>query len=322
MLSPVQNYKLYSLRNNYMWIINNRKFFYALSGVLLGLSIISVAMWGIKFGVDFTGGSVLEVEYGAGARPEKAAVEAVVAEQNIDLGDYSIRETGDMGFTLRSKTIESAQKDVIVEALSSLGAVQEKKFNTIGPTLGNELKNKALFSFVVVVILITMFIAYVFRHVSKPVSSWKYGWVAIATLIHDLLIPIGIFSALGHFGGVEVDTLFVVAILVILGYSINDTIIVFDRIRENLLKYEDKAREANFDTIVGDSLMQTVARSTNTSFTTLISLIAIYFLGGDATKYFALALIFGIAAGTYSSIFFASPMLVSLKKLQDKKKEA
>jgi preprotein translocase subunit SecF len=305
-----------------MWIINNRKFFYALSGVLLGFSIISVAMWGIKFGVDFTGGSVLEVEYNAGVRPEKSAVEAVVADQKIDLGDYSIRETGDMGFTLRSKTIESSQKDVIVEALSSLGAVQEKKFNTIGPTLGNELKNKALFSFIVVVVLITLFIAYVFRHVSKPVSSWKYGLVAIATLVHDLLIPIGVFSALGHLGGVEVDTLFIVAILVILGYSINDTIIVFDRIRENLLKVEDKDRNAQFETVVGESLQQTIARSTNTSFTTLISLIAIYFLGGDATKYFALALIFGIAAGTYSSIFFASPMLVSLKKLQDKKKEA
>ncbi len=302
-----------------MWIIKNRKFFYVLSGVLLGLSLLSVAMWGVKFGVDFTGGSVLEVEYSAGARPEKAAVEAVVAEQNIDLGDYSIRETGDMGFTLRSKTIESAQKDAIVEALSSLGAVQEKKFNTIGPTLGNELKNKALFSFIVVVVLITLFIAYVFRHVSKPVSSWKYGLVAIATLVHDLLIPIGVFSALGHFGGVEVDTLFIVAILVILGYSINDTIIVFDRIRENLLKVEDKDRNAQFETVVGESLQQTIARSTNTSFTTLISLIAIYFLGGDATKYFALALIFGIAAGTYSSIFFASPMLVSLKKRQDKK---
>ena len=302
-----------------MWIINKRKIFYAFSGILLGLSLISVIMWGVKFGVDFTGGSVLEVEFATGTRPEKTAVENVVAAQNIELGDYSIRETGDRGFTLRSKTIEVSQKDTIVNALSSLGSVQEKKFNTIGPTLGNELKNKAVFSLIVVIVLITLFIAYVFRHVSKPVSSWKYGLVAIATLVHDLLIPIGIFSALGHFGGIEVDTLFIVAILVILGYSINDTIIVFDRIRENLLRYENKERQANFDTIVGDSLMQTVARSTNTSFTTLISLIAIYFLGGDATKYFALALIFGIAAGTYSSIFFASPMLVSLKKRQDKK---
>ncbi len=301
-----------------MWIINKRKIFYVLSGILLGLSAIATVAWGVKFGVDFTGGSVLEVEF-VESRPEKSAFEAVVVAQNIDLGDYSIRESGDKGFTLRSKSIEVPQKDALMNQFALLGVVQEKKFNTIGPTLGTELKNKALFSFITVIVLITLFIAYVFRHVSKPVSSWKYGFVAIATLVHDLLIPIGVFSALGHFYGVEVDTLFIVAILVILGYSINDTIIVFDRIRENLLKYENKERNENFDSIVGDSLSQTIARSTNTSFTTLISLIAIYFLGGDSTKYFALALIFGVAAGTYSSIFFASPMLVSLKKRQDKK---
>jgi len=300
-----------------MWIINKRKIFYVISGLLLGLSVVFVSMWGLKFGVDFTGGSVLEVAFSEN-RPAKSDIETIVAAQNMDLGDYSIRETGADGFTLRSKTITNTDKEAIVTALSALGSVQEKKFNTIGPTLGTELRQKAIFSFIVVIGLITLFIAYVFRHVSKPVSSWKYGFVAIATLIHDLLIPVGVFSALGHFYGVEVDTLFIVAILVILGYSINDTIIVFDRIRENLLKVEDKDRNSQFEAVVGESLRQTIARSTNTSFTTLISLIAIYFLGGDATKYFALALIFGVTAGTYSSIFFASPMLVSLKNRQDK----
>lgn len=301
-----------------MWIINKRKIFYALSGILLGLSVIFLATWGIKFGVDFTGGSVLEFEF-EGNRPDKQLVETAVLSQNVDLGDYSIREIGDTGFTLRSKTIEDAQKNTLITALATVGKVSEKKFNTIGPTLGNELQNKAIFAFIAVVLLITLFIAYAFRHVSRPVSSWKYGFVAIATLVHDIVIPVGVFSLLGHFYGVEVDSLFIVAILVILGYSINDTIIVFDRIRENLLRYSDRERNENFDTIVGDSLVQTMSRSVNTSATTLISLLCIFFIGGESTKYFALALTFGVIAGTYSSIFFASPMLVSLKKRQDKK---
>jgi preprotein translocase subunit SecF len=201
---------------------------------------------------------------------------------------------------------------------AELGKVSEIRFNTIGPSLGEELKGKALVSILIVVLSIIVFIAYAFRHVSRPVSSWKYGFVAVIAFLHDVLIPIGLFSVLGRFYGVEVDSLFVVAILVVLGYSINDTIVVFDRVRENLREYPDKKRAEQFEKVVGQSLSQTFARSINTSFTTLIALFAVYFLGGESTKCFSLALIAGITVGTYSSIFFAAPMLVTLQKMSQK----
>ncbi len=301
-----------------MWIIKNRVKFYILSGLLLGLSLLSLAVWGVKPGVDFSGGSVLEVNFTENDPGKNSLVEKIDS-LNLDLGDYSVRETGESGYIVRLKTIDEIQKGKIVGSISSLGKMEEKRFNTIGPVLGAELRNKALVSFVLVLILITLFIAYAFRHVSKPVSSWKYGYVAILTLLHDMLIPIGVFSVMGHFWGVEVDTLFIIAILVILGYSINDTIIVFDRIRENLSKVRDDDRDEKFEEVVGVGLKQTIGRSVNTSFTTLIALLAIYFLGGEVTKYFALALIVGVIAGAYSSIFFASPMLVSIKNRQDRK---
>lgn len=301
-----------------MWIIKNRVIFYVLSGLLLGLSLLALAVWGVKPGVDFTGGSVLEMNF-VGSNPGKTAVLEKIDSLKLDLGDYSVRETGNLGFIIRMKSVDEGQKSQIVDSLKTLGEITEKRFNTTGPVLGAELRNKAVFSFFLVLILITMFIAFAFRHVSRPVSSWKYGYVAILTLLHDMLIPIGVFSVMGHFYGVEVDTLFIVAILVILGYSINDTIIVFDRIRENLSKASDGEKDKNFTEIVGAGLKQTIARSVNTSFTVILSLLAIYFIGGEVTKYFALALIIGVIAGTYSSIFFASPMLVSIKNRQDRK---
>ena len=301
-----------------MWIIKNRVAFYILSGLLLGLSVLALAIWGVKPGVDFSGGSVLEVNFTEN-NPGKTVVVEKIDSLKLDLGDYSVRETGNSGYIVRLKSIDEAEKGQIVGSLETLGKMEEKRFNTIGPVLGAELRNKAIMSFVLVLILITLFIAYAFRHVSKPVSSWKYGYVAILTLLHDMLIPIGVFSVMGHFYGVEVDTLFIVAILVILGYSINDTIIVFDRIRENLSKVRDDERNEKFEEVVGAGLKQTIGRSVNTSFTTLLSLLAIYFIGGEVTKYFALALIIGVIAGAYSSIFFASPVLVSIKNRQDRK---
>lgn len=301
-----------------MWIIKNRVKFYILSGLLLGLSVLSLAIWGVKPGVDFSGGSVLEVNFTEN-NPGKTVVVEKIDSLKLDLGDYSVRETGDSGYIVRLKSIDEDQKGQIIGSLETLGKMEEKRFNTIGPILGAELRNKAIMSFALVLILITLFIAYAFRHVSKPVSSWKYGYVAILTLMHDMLIPIGVFSVMGHFYGVEVDTLFIVAILVILGYSINDTIIVFDRIRENLSKVRDDERDEKFEEVVGVGLKQTIGRSINTSFTTLLALFAIYFIGGEVTKYFALALIVGVIAGAYSSIFFASPMLVSIKNRQDRK---
>lgn len=301
-----------------MWIIKNRKIFYGLSFVMIVFSLSAVLTWGLNFGIDFTGGSILEFDY-TEQHVDKNLVEEVISAQNADLGSFSLRETNKTGYILKTKTLSDLDKNTLINDLKDLGELQEKRFNTIGPTLGNELKSKALISFILVLVSIILFIAFAFRHVSKPVSSWKYGLVAVTAFLHDVLVPIGLFSVLGRFYGVEVDTLFVVAILVVLGYSINDTIVVFDRIRENLREYPDKKRMEQFESVVGKSLKQTIARSLNTSITTLIALFAIYFLGGESTRYFALALIAGIISGTYSSIFFASPMLVSLKRIQERR---
>ena len=297
-----------------MFVIKYRKIFYTISSILVALSIFVTLLWGINFGIDFTGGSILEVEFNLD-RLEKTQVEEVLSDLSFEK-TFSVRETGENGYILRSKTITDEEKSTIIGALG--GDITEIRFNTIGPTLGAELRDKALISIAVVILCIILFVAFAFRHVSKPVSSWRYGLVAIFAFVHDVSLPIGLFAILGHFFGVEVDTLFVISILVVLGYSINDTIVVFDRIRENLKRIPEKARTNRFKEVVGKSLRQTMSRSIYTSLTTLITLLALFFIGGEATKWFALALITGVIAGTYSSIFFAAPMLVTLSKIRKK----
>lgn len=302
-----------------MFVIKHRKIFYGISTAIVAISLLAISLWGVNPGIDFVGGSILEVNY-----PETKTEKAVVIEDLNSLGlekDFSVRETGESGYIIRSTTITDEQKNNMVQVLGTQNSVEEVRFNTIGPTLGKELTSKGLVAFVIIVLLIIMFVAYSFRHVSKPVSSWKYGLVAIIAFVHDVLVPVGLFAFLGKFYGVEVDTLFVVAILVVLGYSINDTIVVFDRIRDNLKNVPEKKRGHLFEGIVGKSLRQVFARSINTSLTTLIALTTLFIFGGESTKWFALALITGVLVGTYSSIFFASPMLVSFSKLASKNKK-
>jgi preprotein translocase subunit SecF len=294
-----------------MFIINHRKIFYTISAIIIAFSIFAISFWGVNLGIDFVGGSILEVEFSE--EVERGVVENKLEEFETS---FSIRETGESGYILRSKTISDEQKNAVLGSLNSISTAEEVRFNTIGPTLGKELRGRALVSIALVVVAIILFVAYAFRGVSKPVSSWKYGFVAIAAFIHDVLIPIGVFAVLGQFFAVEVDTLFVIAILVVLGYSINDTIVVFDRIRENLQNIPEGKRSERFQEIVGKSLKQTISRSINTSITTLIALIALFIFGGEATKWFSLALIAGVISGTYSSIFFAAPMLVTLSKFR------
>ena len=185
--------------------------------------------------------------------------------------------------------------------------MKELRFDTIGPTIGRELKQKSLTAIAIAVIAILCYIAFAFRKVSYKISSWVYAGAAIIALAHDILIPTGVFAVLGHFYGVEIDVLFVSALLTVLGFSIHDTIVVFDRVRENLLRYPSLA----FDAVVERSIKETIARSINTSLTTVLVLVAVFFFGGSTVKYFSLALILGISFGTYSSIFVASPLLVT-----------
>ncbi len=189
---------------------------------------------------------------------------------------------------------------------------EEIRFEAIGPTIGKELRQKTYWALVLIITAIVVYIAWAFRKVSKPVTSWKYGTVTIVALLHDIIIPVGIFSLLGRLYNIEVNAPFVAALLTILGYSVNDTIVVFDRIRENLLKHYD----GDFDEIVESSIRQTLVRSFNTSITTLLSLIAIFFFGGESIRDFVLALIIGVVSGTYSSIFIASPLLVTWRRLE------
>jgi preprotein translocase subunit SecF len=298
-----------------MFVVRYRKIFYAFSGVLVAVSIIAMFVWGFNFGIDFRGGSVLEVAYTT-TRP--SLDEAKASLDALKLSNYSLTPTGDKGYILRAKDIAPAEKTTIENALSQNGkyALEEKQFDSIGPLLGQESKNKALISISLVLLAIVLFITFAFRKVSKPVSSWIYGLVAIVALIHDVAIPTGVFVFLGHFKNFEIDTLFVTALLVILGFSIHDTIVVFDRVRENLR--HDHSGKKPFEQIVGESISQTFTRSINTSLTVLLALFVLYFVGSAATHNFVLALIVGIAAGTYSSIFIGSPLLVTIAKWMKK----
>lgn len=315
-----------------MFVITHRKIFFIISSIMVALSVIFVLVWGLVFGIDFTGGTIIEVSYGntatstaistatstataTSAVPDKAAVEARL--DVLAIGGYSLRPSQGNGYILRTHDLNQEEENAVENALSLGGQAQMNvdRVNTVGPVLGKELRDKAFFAITVVVLLIIFFIAFAFRKVSKPVSSWKYGTIAIIVLVHDILLPVGLFAILGKFFGAEVDGLFVMALLAILGYSINDTIVVFDRIRENLKHNTETNTYEAFDITVGKSLSQTYVRSFNTSFTTGLTLIALFFFGSDSTRYFSLTLLAGVIAGTYSSIFLAAPMLVWVNNL-------
>ena len=293
-----------------MFIVKNRNLWYTISAVLIAASIVAVAVWGLKFGIDFTGGSLMEVQYSV--VEQKTSADVAAALESAGVTGSSVRPTGETGYLIRTPFLTPEQ---YATARTALGGT-ELRYDAIGPTIGTELQTRAVYAVLLVLLMITLFIAFVFRKVSKPVSSWKYGVVALLALAHDVIIPIGAFALMGHYWGAEVDTLFVTAILVILGFSVHDTIVVFDRTRENLKHLEEKGEKEDFEETVGKSVTQTIARSINTSLTTVLALVALYIFGPTVTHYFVLALIIGIVTGTYSSIFIGSPLLVTLQKLQ------
>ncbi len=303
-----------------MFVVNHKKIFFAISTLLVVLSIFAISFFGLNFGIDFKGGAIIEVEY-IEERPELVLVENNILDNGFT--GALAQETGDRGLIVRTGVLEDDDHAKLLGVLSMSGTAPlfEQRFNTVGPVIGEELKKKAWIALVAVVLAIILFIAFVFRKVSEPVSSWKYGFIAILALAHDIIIPTGIIAVLGaYFIGFQIDILFVMALLAILGFSVNDTIVVFDRVRENLRKNKEDHLQRNFSETVGESLRQTYARSLNTSLTTLAVLVALYFIGGDATAQFALVLAIGVISGTYSSIFLASPLLVALEEIRNKKK--
>jgi preprotein translocase subunit SecF len=301
-----------------MFITRYQRQLLILPAVISALALIALGLWGLKPGIDLTGGSLLQVSYTSG-RPPIAQVQEAVSK--LAIGEVRVQPTGENGYILRERNLSNDEKNSLETALKTLGPIHEDQFDSVGPVIGQELLQKGLIALGLVAICIILFIAFAFRKVSKPVASWKYGIIAIITLIHDILIPTGLFAVLGHFKGAEVDSLFIVALLTLLGVSINNTIVVFDRVRENLRLNHDKNRKEAFDETVGRSIMQTLARSINTSLTVVIVLVALYALGPATTKDFSLTLIVGMIAGTYSSIFLASPLLMLWEKWQGGEKK-
>lgn len=290
-----------------------QNYFFVLPAVLSFLAVASIFVWGLKPGIDLAGGSLLEVEYPNG-RPEVALVQEKV--NTLNYGEIRIQPAGENDLMLRQKALTEEEKQRLDDVLASFGDIKEVQYNSVGPSIGTELINKAWWAISLVTLSIILFIAFAFRHVSKPVSSWKYGLIAIITLMHDILIPTGLFAYLGYARGAEVGVLFIVALLTILGISINDTIVVFDRIRENLSRNEKKNRREPFADVVWHSIVQTMTRSVNTSVTVIIMLVALFVWGPESTKDFSLTLIVGMIAGTYSSIFLASPLLILAERYQ------
>ena len=300
-----------------MPIVKHRKIFYAISGVLSSASIIVLLIWGLNLGIDFKGGTIVEVAY-PDNRPAVSEIEKNL--EKLNLGEHSIRPVGENGYLLRARELVETERVTLLKALSfdNTKKITEERFDSVGPLLGKEAMRKSLISIILVIICIVLFITFAFRKVSEPVASWKYGLITVLALVHDVLIPAGVFAVLGHFQGIEVDTLFVTALLVVLGFSVHDTIVVFDRVRENLKINRETRAKKPFEQIVGESISQTFVRSINTSLTTILVLIVLFFVGAETTKLFSLALIIGIIAGTYSSIFIGSTLLVTAEKLQKK----
>lgn len=292
-----------------MFVITYRKIFYAISALLIGFSIFAISFWGLNFGIDFTGGSILETTF-----VQPTDIKPVLA--NLGHGQAVVRETDGNGYLIRTHNMTEPERQELTNAITQLGG-EIIRLDSVGPILGQELQKKAVWSIILVVLAILIFITYTFRHVSEPVASWKYGLVAIVALAHDVLIPTGVFALLGSTGGFEIDALFVTALLVILGFSIHDTIVVFDRTREHLKNGELKRKP--FAEVVGGAVSETFSRSINTSLTTMFALLVLWVLGPEAVKNFALAMIIGVGVGTYSSIFIGSPLLVTLEKMQAKK---
>ena len=296
-------------------IIRFKKLWLIISAAMVIVSVAALAIWGLKAGLDFTGGSLLEVKM-AGGQPTVTEVQNSLSGAGVS--SLVIQPTGSDSVILRFQETSQEKHLAVIEALSKMEKAKtgltEIRFESIGTSVGAELRSKSFSVMFLVLLIIILYISLAFNKVSKPVASWKYGTIAIIALVHDIVITSGVFAVLGHFYGVEVNTPFVVALLTVLGYSVHDTIIVFDRTRENLPK-----SNSSFADTVNHSLNQTFVRSINTTLTVLLSLLAVLVFGGASIRDFVLALMIGVFCGAYSSLFMASPLLVYFQEWQKRK---
>lgn len=282
------------------------------SAVLIVTGIVYIALGGLKLGIDFTGGALTKIKF-SNQEQKISIAEIYSVTSNLELGEIKIQETEGQ-FILKTKDISNEERRSLLTNLQNkLGPVEEQSFESIGPTIGRELQNKTVVAIIIVLVAIIIYITWAFRKVSSgPVPSYVYGIAAIIALAHDILITVGAFAILGYYKNIEIGALFITALLTILGFSVHDTIIIFDRIRETL----NRNFKATFEEVINQSINGTIIRSLNTSITTLLVLVALALFGGQSIFYFVIALIIGIIAGTYSSIFIAAPLLLSWKKIR------
>ncbi|MFA6184460.1 MAG: protein translocase subunit SecF [Parcubacteria group bacterium] len=315
-----------------MDIMGKRKYAYIFSGTLTILSIVALFTWGLKLGIDFRGGTLMEIQFSKKETlptepsiPDDSTIATETAENepykaptredienkltDLNLESLNVQVSDENVVVLRYVGSDESTNEKVIERLDEFNAkVEQTRVDFVGASVSNQLKRNAIIATILALVGIALYIAWAFRKVSYPVTSWQYGICAIIALLHDIIITIGFFVLMGRFFGIEVGVSFIAALLTILGYSVNDTIVVYDRIRENLIRSSTKE---NFENITNRSIMETLARSFNTAFTVIIVLIVIVLFGGESIKYFSLALLVGIGFGTYSSVFVASALLVS-----------
>lgn len=281
-----------------------RNLFFAISGIILAVGIFSLIFWGLNFGIDFAGGTLLELKFNSTTTKEKVGE----ALNNLDFSTGNIiQSTGENALLIKTKPLDQDQIDKLKSVINEkVGEYSEVRLETVGPTVGKDTIYKAIWAVALASIAIILYIAYAFYRIPKPANSWRFGVSAVLALIHDVIISMGIYAIFCHFLGYEVNALFITAILTIMGFSVHDTIVVFDRIRENLKKFPSK----NFTKNANNSVVQTLARSLNTSLTLVLVLLALLFLGGESIRPFIAILLVGVSIGTYSSIFVATPILV------------
>ncbi len=294
-----------------MYIIKHRALFFWITGVMLAAALGAIAVWGLPRSIDFTGGSLMQVGY-TGNRPTVATIQEEIAP--VGLGVVSVRAVGADTVSLRSRTMTPAEHDATLAALAKDASTTEVAYTSVGPALGSQFTNKALWAIFAVVLVIMLYIAFAFRKVSRPVPGWGYGFTVVAMLIIDIIVPTGFYAAYCHFTGAEVDSLFIVALLSLLGYCVNDVIVIFDRVRENLAKNSRVNSKESFEDTIGRSISETMTRSINTSLTVVLALLALIYFGADTTRNFALVMLVGVAAGTFSSIARSAPLLIPIAK--------
>ncbi len=292
-----------------MYIIHHRGLFFWITGLLLAAAIGAILVFGLPLGIDFTGGSLMQVEY-KNEVPPLATIEKQVAI--VPLGAISVRASGTNAVSIRTRTLTQTEHDAILASISSNASTTELAYTSVGPALGSQFTHKALWAIFAVVLVIVLYIAFAFRKVSRPVPGWGYGLTVVAMLAIDLIVPTGFFAALAHFTGVQVDSLFIVALLALLGYCVNDVIVIFDRVREHLARNEKNGLRESFEDTIGKSINETMTRSINTALTVVLALLALIYFGAPATRDFALVMLVGVIAGTFSSICRSAPLLIPI----------